>query len=137
MQQLGENDADRKYLWSALVVSLLVFILRAPFQGSFWLDETITAWIVNGSLAGAWRRAIDFQGQSPFYFSLEWLMRNLFGSNEISLRFLSLLCGAVVVFLTDRISFSRDVMIPIESKRKMSSYTFAPCLKIGLLSSLS
>jgi uncharacterized membrane protein len=66
-------------------------------------------------LAGAWRRAIDFQGQSPFYFSLEWLMRNLFGSNEISLRFLSLLCGAVVVFLTDRISrrLSRDPLVPL------------------------
>lgn len=73
-----------------------VFLVRAPLSESFWLDETITAWIVKDSLREVWSRSIQFQGQSPLYYMLVWpLHKFLHGvlSAEVALRMLSVVGG--------------------------------------------
>jgi|GEM_PF-3323312 len=106
-----------------LVVGLAIFLFswRAPFTASFWLDETITAWLVNDSLSSVWRRSIEFQGQSPFYYVLVWFMRQVCGGQEICLRALSIVFGVLTCI----------VLLGIV--RKLSADPVAPLLAIALL----
>jgi hypothetical protein len=121
MSETREKEADVGYLWVLVALTALFFAIRAPFTASFWLDETITAWIVSGSLASAWTRAIDFQGQSPLYYSLVWVVRQLFGGGELVLRALSIGCGALVLFVAARIA------------RKLSTGWTVPLVVVALL----
>lgn len=89
---------------AAVCLLLALFCLRAPFTESFWLDETISAWIVSGTLEDAVRRSISFQGQSPFYYSLLWCVRQVCGGSELALRSLSIACGVGIAVLIYRIS---------------------------------
>jgi hypothetical protein len=73
-----------------------VFLGRAPLSESFWLDETITAWIVKDSVREVWSRSIQFQGQSPFYYLIVWILKKfLHGvvSAEVLLRMVSVVSG--------------------------------------------
>lgn len=65
--------------------------MRHYVPTSFWLDEGITYWITNESFYEVWTRSLDFQGQSPFYFSIVYFFRQCLGNSEISLRTPSLL----------------------------------------------
>lgn len=99
----GSAHRGREEAWGAAVVLalLLLFLARAPLSASFWLDETISAWIITGSGEDVARRATIYQGQSPFYYLLLWAAAGLTGHGELGLRLLSLACGAaglVVVY---------------------------------------
>ncbi len=63
------------------------------FDRSLWLDEFGTLWTIEGSFSQMWGRVNAFQGQSPFYYSLVWLIVHLLGESEVALRLLSLLLG--------------------------------------------
>jgi hypothetical protein len=82
------------------VLIVVVFFLRAPLTESFWLDETLSAWVVMAGAEEVWNRTIAFQGQSPLYYLLLWSWSKLFGSSEVALRFLSILfCGMALAFM--------------------------------------
>lgn len=67
---------------------------------SLWTDEFATYWISSASSLGECiARANPTQGQSPFYYILEWLVLKLFPHNEHSLRLLSLLSSLVSIYL--------------------------------------
>ena len=72
-------------------------------RSSFWLDETITYWIVSDGLADAIERAFTFGGSGPGFFVLEWPIAAIFGPNEIALRALSVLAMAAAACLTFKI----------------------------------
>ena len=65
-------------------------LLRLPMRASFWLDETITAWIIKDGLIETINRSISYQGESPLYFILMFCLRRLAGTNELLLRLPSL-----------------------------------------------
>lgn len=69
----------------------ILFFMRHYVPTSFWLDEGITYWITNDSFNEVWTRSLNFQGQSPFYFSIVYFFRQCLGDSEISLRTPSLL----------------------------------------------
>ncbi len=92
IQEHNDRQESRQAALCLLVV-VAIFALRSPWTGSFWLDETISAWIVQGSLSDAVRRATDFQGQSPLYYSLLWASGALLGHSEAALRVLSVVFG--------------------------------------------
>lgn len=100
----AESDV-RERRWGALLLTalLLLFCLRAPWTGSFWLDETISAWIVRGDVQDVVRLSTDFQGQSPFYFVLLWATGLVLGHSEVALRLLSVACGALSLFVLYRL----------------------------------
>jgi hypothetical protein len=54
------------------------------------LDETITYWITGGTLAETIERAWSFQGQSPLYFIIVWIVRTLGYESEQHLRLISM-----------------------------------------------
>ena len=95
-----ESEARSRSQYPVIWISVLVgsaalgILLRLDGIGSsLWIDEFGTLWVVEESLATAWKRAIAFQGQTPFYYTFAWLSVNLFGESEIALRLPSLLCG--------------------------------------------
>ena len=104
---------DRQSLVLLLVVAFpIVFLAIQMFSSSFTLDEGITYWITNEGISEAWSRSIDFQGQSPLYFLIVNLLRQVFGDTEFSLRFLSLiavLISAIYILKLGTQLFSREV----------------------------
>ncbi len=69
---------------------LLVSLATLPWTASFWLDETVSAWVSSGNLQATLARAWKFQGSSPLYFGCLWLWRQAFGQGEVALRLFSL-----------------------------------------------
>jgi hypothetical protein len=116
-----ESTTEIKYLGLMVGLAFFLFLWRAPFTASFWLDETITAWIVSDSLSSVWRRSIEFQGQSPLYYLLVWFMRQICGEHEIGLRALSVVCGGATC------------LVLVRTVQKLSADPSAPLLALALL----
>lgn len=78
---------------------LQVFLLRAPLHDSLWLDETLSVWVAAGSVHETIARAVEYQGQSPFYFLIVHELLRV-STDEFFLRLPSFLAliGAGVVF---------------------------------------
>lgn len=70
-----------------------------------WLDEYGTWWVVS---APTWtetaKRAIDFQGQSPFYFLIVKVFNTLFTEGAFQLRLPSVLFGILTLLVTLRLA---------------------------------
>jgi len=100
-----------------------------PITSSFWITEAITSWITDDGFEAAVDRARDYQGQSPTYFALAWLVRQLFGGGEIALRMPSLLVlvlGTLLLFRLAKRLFDDDVpMIVIATFASMQTVAFA------------
>lgn len=98
-----------------LVGLMALFLVRAPLTASLWLDETISAWIVQGSVDDVMRRSMLYQGQSPLYYLLLLGTSILVGSDELGLRSSSLLFGILgmwqVYRLTTMLSGQREAGI--------------------------
>lgn len=53
---------------------------------SLWLDETMTYWVVTGSLPEAMHKGFFMQGPGLLYFLVVWCFVSVFGSSEVVLR---------------------------------------------------
>lgn len=106
--RVSAQDSSREAWWACGVALMLIFIfvVRAPFTASFWLDETISAWIVQGSPEDVVRRSMAYQGQSPFYYLLLWATGSVLGTGEAALRSLSFACCALSLAAVFRIAHS-------------------------------
>jgi hypothetical protein len=97
--------------WAVLCLSLILALaafLRLWQAGeSLWLDELHTSWVVSGKLSDVLPRAA-LGNQSPLYFWGVWLLVQVTGQSEWTLRLPSLLAGivlpAAVYFLVTQIS---------------------------------
>jgi hypothetical protein len=102
----------------ALVLFFIGALLyRSFYFASFWLDETLTVWVVQGSITSLIDRVITFQGQSPLYYMLVWVSAQLFGVHEYSIRLPSLLaligCGVMVYSIGKRLIQSEAALLAI------------------------
>ena len=71
-----------------------IFWRGIPFS-SLWLDESLSYWIIKDGITDMYSRVIDYQGQSPLYYSLLWVTSKLIGNSEIALRVPSILATLV------------------------------------------
>ncbi len=98
----------RKYsaflLWGIFFLAL--FLRSYNFSGdSLWTDEIATYWVCTAPTAAETvQRAVQTQGQSPFYYLIERGMLSVLPHNEFGLRFLSLACSLVGLFLIYRLA---------------------------------
>ncbi|HZV00329.1 MAG TPA: glycosyltransferase family 39 protein [Planctomycetota bacterium] len=84
----------------------------APIKSGLTLDETSTAWVVDGSLGETVHRASLYQGQSPLYYVLVRLVVLVFGGSEAVLRAPSVVATALATLVVARIGrriFDPDV----------------------------
>jgi hypothetical protein len=98
----GEDRYHRRFL--AVIVGLLAASLWVwPLQGSLWIDELGTWWVVKDSFGSALDRAFTYHGQSPVYYSVAWLAGRVGGHNEVLLRLPSLIAGVLAALLFFRL----------------------------------
>ena len=70
-QMTAEDIVDRVTLF-AISGAAIVLLWFGLITSSFWLDETGTWWIVKDGPAQAIHRALQWSGQSPFYYLTAW-----------------------------------------------------------------
>lgn len=94
---VDHRDPHARYLLLLLAIGILIFWLpRLP--GSLWVDETTTAWTVNGTFGQMVDRSVEFQSMSPAYFVVAWTARQVGGSSEIALRFPSVMAMGLALY---------------------------------------
>ena len=81
-------DYSERLLW-LIFAALVTYLWLFELDQSFWLDETLTWWVVSGTFTETVQRAVDFQGQSPFYYLILWMVIQAAGADEPVLRLLS------------------------------------------------
>jgi mannosyltransferase len=87
------------------IVALGAYFRVDGLMSSLWIDEFGTFWVTEDRLSTTVARALQFQGQSPFYYLIVWIPLHLFGESELALRLPSLIFGCafiLVLFLTAR-----------------------------------
>ena len=104
-EQLEEPDIDREHkrFLGILVGIVVISIWIRPIFSGLWLDELGTWWVVKNGFGDTVHRAWTYQGQSPLYYSIEWLIRVAGGRSEMMLRLPSLIAGAGAAFLFFRL----------------------------------
>jgi mannosyltransferase len=102
------EPGNRKAGWALLTCLCVGTFLRAYhfWLPDLWLDEYGTWWVVSGS---TWtevaKRAINFQGQSPFYFLIVKLFTKMFGEGSFQLRLPSVIFGILTLFVAFRLAW--------------------------------
>jgi len=91
-----------RFLWAITFVSGAVLWLR-PIASSFWEDELVTWWVIDGSFREMLHRSYALQGQSALYYPLAWLVRHV-GDKEWVLRLPSVVAMVVAVYLLFRLA---------------------------------
>lgn len=64
---------------------------------SFWLDEAVTARLLDLSMHDLLERIPESESTPPLYYVLAWLWAKLFGNGEVGLRSLSALLGTATI----------------------------------------
>ena len=99
---MGWKDPHARFFLLLLGIGIAAFWLpRLP--GSFWTDETVTAWVTDGSFREMLDRAVSFQATPPTYYVLAWAVRLVDGESEIALRMPSLLAMGLALCLLYRL----------------------------------
>jgi mannosyltransferase len=99
---LPDDPEHRAYLRVILGLGVLV-LWFLPLSSSFWLDETVTAYVVQEGFWTTIHRAFDFQPMFPTYYVVAWAAKAIAGMHEWVLRFPSVLAMAAATFVVARI----------------------------------
>lgn len=100
-----EKDVSR--IRSALTLGIFliaaIVLVRAPLTESFWLDETLTVWVISGSLEEAVSRAWEYK-QSVLFHALFWFWSQMVGTTEVGMRLPSFFATLVSTYLVFRVA---------------------------------
>ena len=86
-------------MWTPLVATLLAYLLRTfslDLQ-SFWIDEVYASYFVSHSFPETVKLVISPANNGPLYFLILWGWRQLAGSTDFALRYLSDLCSTLTI----------------------------------------
>ncbi len=91
MESASAEPERRAVATAAIVVFVVAVLLRLPScYESFWLDELHTAWSIWDDFGDVAPRA-EVGNQTPLYFQLTWLWKQILGPTEVALRLSSVL----------------------------------------------
>jgi uncharacterized membrane protein len=99
----GEAENAGRGPGVAILVAHLALTLTLAIVLDVWLDEAYSLHTSGGTLAEAWRGAIGFELQPPFYFVLLWFWRTV-SASILDARLLSVWCVAATVALAPGLS---------------------------------
>ena len=97
----AEDRYHRRFSWGLIALIGGLLWLR-PITSSLWMDELGTWWVIKDSLGDAIDRAARYQGQSPVFYVIEWLIARA-GHAEWILRLPSLAAATLAGFLMYRL----------------------------------
>jgi hypothetical protein len=104
MHQSGFPSEPKRMVYLAGVLTVSVVVLWIlPLWSSFWLDETITYWVVKDDLPALFRRSLHYNAQSPACFVVAWAAVAAGGATEWVLRIPSILAAAASTALVYRL----------------------------------
>ena len=85
--------------WPVLALTLLGAALRFPTldRQSFWLDELVTASLLDRSLGDVLREIPRTEATPYLYYVVAWVWSSVFGLGEVGLRSLSALAGTATI----------------------------------------
>ena len=92
----------RSLPWAVTIVTGIGLWLVPSFS-SYWLDETVTVWVIQDDLGTTIDRALGYQ-QSPFYFVIAWFVRQVLGTSEFALRVPSLVAAILATWFLYRLA---------------------------------
>jgi 4-amino-4-deoxy-L-arabinose transferase-like glycosyltransferase len=89
----------RKALLAVALLTALAGVLRFTNLGlqSLWVDEALTAIVLEPSLVETFENIRDVEATPPFYYAVAWLWTRVLGEGDIALRSLSALLGTATV----------------------------------------
>src|SRR5437588_1254586 len=90
------------HYWAALVLVVLRLWVQ-PLTSSFWLDETGTFLIVQGTFRQMLERSLHWVGQPAFFAAVVWPFAQLPGPREVIFRLPSLIGLSLATFFVYRI----------------------------------
>ncbi len=90
------------YIWAAWVLVIIRLWIQ-PMSSSFWLDETGTFVLVQGTFSEMLEKCARWVGQPTFFIAIVWPFAQLPGPREVILRLPSFLGLAVATVLVYRI----------------------------------
>ena len=109
MSNKGETDgrwrwllSNQTVLWAFVVLGILLRLRQYLFDRSLWVDESMLALNIIRRSPAELLKPLDYSQAAPVGFLwLEKLAVHYFGSGEMALRFVPLLCGigSVLLFL--------------------------------------
>jgi mannosyltransferase len=118
---VGAAVQERPRTHGAAYIALLGAVAAAcallwlpALRSSLSIDEAGTFWVVKDGLAKAFGRSLEFQGQSPLYYVIDWVALKLFGHSEPALRIPSLLAAALTLVPVFRLAqrlFDRETAL--------------------------
>ena len=81
------------------LLTVLAGVLRFMDLGlqSLWIDEALTAWVLDPSPADTFENLTDREATPPLYYVFAWLWTRIFGEGDAALRSLSALFGTATV----------------------------------------
>ncbi len=97
-QRLFDRALTSLYGPWGLALAGIIILFGAPLTSSFWLDETITAWLTALDFKSMLQDSLQYQSHSPLTFALFWVWQRLFGVSEWSLRLPALLSAAATLY---------------------------------------
>ncbi len=87
-----------------LVGAIAVATWLPHLPNALWLDEVVSAWVVQDGLSELFERAVTFQSQAA-YFLLLWLWTTVAGTSEIALRLPSVIAALGACAAMARLGF--------------------------------
>jgi mannosyltransferase len=94
---------DHSRFLTAVVVVAAAGLWIPQLMSSLWADETVTHWIVKDGIRETIHRSLEFEGESPFYFIVQYGLRHVAGRGELAMRLPSLLAMIGAAFLLWRL----------------------------------
>jgi 4-amino-4-deoxy-L-arabinose transferase-like glycosyltransferase len=124
MHDMQVYESEEHWRSRLIRVSVIGLLLLGSFLRIYnfwtpdlWIDEYSTWWVVHEAWHEVAERAVQIQGQSPFYYYIVKLSTELFGEGPFSLRLPSVLFGigvmAIAYLLGREIFLHRDAAILI------------------------
>lgn len=110
MAQPVRGDWFAAILWALITVAVIRLWVQ-PLGNSFWLDETLTAWIVSDGFSKVIPQAF-VSLQSVAFCVLEWFAAQVAGHSEAALRLLPLAAAIATAYVLYRIgleAFDREL----------------------------
>ena len=93
------RSAGPKVLAAVASLTALAALLRFTNLGlqSLWVDEALTAWVLDPSPIDTFDNLADREATPPLYYALAWLWTRVLGEGDVALRSLSALLGTATV----------------------------------------
>lgn len=109
----SESDRARVLIFAVVALAAALRFATLDLQ-SFWLDEAITAGLVQRPFHGLLQGIADSESTPPLFYVLAWGWGKVFGTGELGLRSLSAVAGTLtvpVIYATGRRLFSARVAV--------------------------